>query len=157
MNFQERKNITFRLVATFLLLLSLGVTAFSLSQIIIMKPDEVILMLVAIAVAALFAILEIFVILRGWRKDSNLYKIAFNENKHINNVPLIAVIVGSAFGLGLLALAISVYLIRDTAIIKSSMLVVLSISVYLLVNCLIYYYYIFFFRNKPINLKDFIK
>ena len=157
MNFQERKNVIFRLVAATLLLVSLGVTAFSLSQIIIMKPDEVILMLIAIAVAALFALLEMFVILRGWKNESNLYKIAFNENKHINNVPLIAVIVGSAFGLGLLALAISVYLIRDTAIIKSSMLVVLSISVYLLSNCLIYFYYIFFFRNRPINLKDFIK
>lgn len=157
MNFQERKNILFRLIASSFLLISLGVTSFSLSQIIINKPDEVILMLVAIAVAALFAILEMIVILRGWKKESNLYKIAFNENKHINNVPLIAVIVGTAFGLGLLALAISVYLIRDTVIIKSSMLVVLSISVYLLVNCLIYYFFIILFRNRPINLKDFIK
>ena len=157
MNFEEKKNLTYRIIASLFLAVSLGTTIFSLAQIIILRPEEVVLMLIAVAVASLFAILEIFVILRGGKKESYLYKIAFNENKHINNVPLIAVGVGTAFGLGLLALAISVYLIRDTAIIKSSMLVVLSISVYLLVNCVIYYIYLYMFKNRPINLRDFIK
>lgn len=157
MNFVERKTLVYRFVAFTLLLISLGVTAFSLSQIIILKPEELILMLITIAICALFAILESAFILKGWKKESNLQKIAFNENSHVNNVPLIGVSVGAAFGLGLLALGISVYIIRVEPTVKASMLAVLSVSVYLLVNCLIYYIYLIMFKNRPLNLKDLIK
>ena len=157
MNFVERKTLVYRFVAFTLLLISLGVTAFSLSQIIVLRPEELILMLITIAICALFAILESVFILKGWKKESNLQKIAFNENSHVNNVPLIGVSVGAAFGLGLLALGISVYLIRVEPTVKASMLAVLSVSVYLLVNCLIYYIYLIMFKNRPLNLKDLIK
>jgi hypothetical protein len=157
MNFIERKTLIYRFVAFTLLLISLGVTSFSLSQIIVLRPEELILMLITIAICALFAILESIFILKGWKKESNLQKIAFNENSHVNNVPLIGVSVGTAFGLGLLALGISVYLIRVEPTVKASMLAVLSVSVYLLVNCLIYYIYLIMFKNRPLNLKDLIK
>ena len=157
MNFQERKNVIFRLVSGFLLLLSLGVSAFALSQVIITRPDEVPLLLIAISVVSIFAILEMIVILRGGRKESNLYKIAFNENGTINNIPLIAVYVGTGIGIGLVALGISVYCIRIESMIKCSMLVVVAISSYLLLNCLIYYIYVLMFKTREFNIKDLIK
>lgn len=157
MNFQERKNLLYRFVAAFLLLVSLGVTCFSLCLIIILHSEEIVLMLVAIAVCAVFALLEAVFILKGGKKESVLAKIAFNENSHINNIPLIAVGVGTAFGLGLLALGVSVYLIRPDVMIKSSMLVVISIATYLLVNCIIYYFYLVLFKNRPLDLRDLIK
>ena len=157
MNIQERKNLTYRIVSAFLLLVSLGVTCFSLYSIIVLHSEEIILMLVAISVCALFALLEAIFILKGGKKESVLSKIAFNENGHINNVPLIAVGIGTAFGVGLLGLGISVFLIRDTAMIKSSMLVVMSIATYLLVNCLIYFFFLILFKNRPLDLRDLIK
>ena len=157
MNFHERKNITYRLISGFLLLLSLGVSAFTLSQIIMLRPDENVLLLIAVAVVLLFALLEFVFILKGGKKDSYLYKIAFNDNGTINNVPLIAVIIGSGIGFGLLALGISVFIIRSEPMIKCSMLVVASISSYLLVNTLIYYIYMSIFKNRPFNVKDLIK
>ena len=157
MNFVEKKTLLYRFISFFLLLGSLGVTGFSLAEIILFKPEEIILMLVTIAVTALFALLESVFILKGWRKESNLQKIAFNENSHVNNIPLIGVSVGAAFGLGLLALGISVFLLREEPTVKASMLAVISVSVYLLVNCIIYYTYLIMFRNKPLNLRDLIK
>ena len=157
MNFQERKNLIFRLVSGFLLLLSLGVSAFSLSQVIITRPDEVALLLIAISVVSLFAVLEMIVMLRGGKKESNLYKIAFNDNGTINNVPLIAVYVGTGIGLGLTALGISVYCIRVEVMIRCSMLVVIAISSYLLLNCVIYYIYVLMFKTREFNIKDLIK
>ena len=157
MNFLERKTILYRIISAILLLISLGMTAFALSQIILLKPDDVVLMLIAISVTSLFAILETVFILKGGRKQSYLDKIAFNENKHVNNVPLIAVIVGTVFGFGLLSLGIAVYLTREEVLNKCAMLIVMSISVYLLVNCAIYFFYLFLFRNKPLDLRDLIK
>ena len=157
MNFNERRNIVYRLMSGFLLLLCLGVTSFALSQVIIYRPEESILLIIAIAVTLLFASLELIFILKGGRKDSNLYKIAFNENGRINNVPLIAVFVGTGLGLGLTALGIAVFFTRSEIMIKCSMLIVIAISSYLLVNCLIYYFYLLMFRNRPFDIKDLIK
>ena len=157
MNIEIRKTLTYRLVATLLLLISLGVAGFSLAETIIMRPEELALTLVAILLTAAFIILEMIFILSGWKKESNLYKIAFNENRHLNNVPLTAVIIGTALAVGLTLLGIFVFFLRAETYIKTSMLVVLTIASYLLVNCFIYYFYIILFRNRPINLRDFIE
>ena len=157
MNFIERKNITFRLIASFFLLISLGVSSYALYRIITLQPEELAIMLLAGAICVLFALGQTILILKGWKKESYLYKIAFNENKHINNVPLVAVIIGTVFGLGMLSLGLSVYFIRDVPTIKASMLAVISVGSYLTVNTIIYYIYLIMFRNREINLRDFIK
>ena len=157
MNFQERKNLLYRLISGLLLLLNLGVSAFALAEVIIFRPDENVLLIIAVIIVSLFAILEMIFILKGGKKESYLYKIAFNENSTINNVPLIAVIVGTVIGAGLIALGTSVYFIRSEVMIKCSMLIVIAISSYLLVNCLIYYFYLILFKNRPLDLKDLIK
>lgn len=157
MNFHQKRNVLFRLASGFLLLLNLGVSAFAMSQVIMLRPDDPALLIIAIGVTSVFSILEMFIILKGWKKDSYLYKIAFNDNGRVNNVPLIAVIVGTALGLGLSALGISVYILRSDVTIKCSMLIVASISSYLLVNCMSYYFYLILFRNREVNLKDLIK
>ena len=157
MNIEIRKTLTYRIVAAFLLLIGLAISGLSLAMVIIYRPEEVILTSITVVLTASFIILQMIFILVGWKKESNLYKIAFNENRHLNNVPLIAVIVGTALAVGLLILGISVYFIRPEVYIKTSMLVVITISSYLLLNCLIYYFYLIVFRNRPLNLKDLIK
>ncbi len=157
MNFEERKNVLYRLVASFLLLICFGLTFLSTFLTIKLKPEEMTMILISLILTAGIIILQTFFILKGWKKESNLYKIAFNDNKHVNNIPLIAVIVGTALGLFLLALSISVYYIREELTIKCSMLVVMTIGGYLLANCVIYLFYLILFKNRPVDLKDFIK
>lgn len=157
MNFEEKKNVIFRLIASFLLLVPLTIIILGLIHLFKTLAEGYILSIIAFMLTAAFLILETVVILMGWKKENSLAKIAFNENQNINNVSLIAVIVGTVLGVGLTALSISVYFIRDAEPFKTSMLVVLSISSYLLINCIIYFIYIFIFKKRPLNLKNFIK
>lgn len=157
MNFVEKKNLWYRLVSSFFLLLNLGVVIFSLVKIITLKPEDIPLMLIAISVTIIFILGEAFFILKGGKKESYLYKIVFNENDKINTIPLVAASIGIAFGLGLLGMSVAVYIINPDFTIKASMLVVLSIAVYLTVNCFIYFFYLLLFKKRPINIKNFIK
>ena len=157
MNFEERKNVLYRLVGAFLLLGVLALTSIAVWKVIVLKPEEMTLTLIAMVLTAAVIILQTGFLLKGWKKESNLYKIAFNDNRHVNNIPLIAVIVGTVFGAGLLALGISAYYLREELTIKCSMLVVVIIGSYLFANCLIYLLYLFLFKNRPVELKDLIK
>lgn len=158
MNITEKRNLTYRLISSIIVLLSLGLMIYTLILVIQLQPKELVLDMIAIIFAMFLLISEEIILLRGWTKDSNLYKIAFNDNTTINNIPLIAVSVGTAFGLGLLALGISVYFVRFSDIsIRTSMLVILSIAAYLLVNCIIYFFYVIYFKKREFKLEDLIK
>ena len=157
MNFEEKKNVIFRLVASILLLLPLGMIIYGLIHLFSTLAEGYIISIIAFMLTGAFLLLEMVVILKGWKKENALYKIAFNENQNINNVPLVAVIVGTIVGIGLTLLSILVYFKRGVEPIKTSMLVVLSIALYLLINCIIYFIYIFIFKKRPLNLKNFIK
>lgn len=157
MNFEEKKNVIFRLIASFLLLIPLTFIVLGLIHVFQVLAEGYIISIIAFMLTGAFLLLEIVVILKGWKKENSLYKIAFNENQNINNVPLVAVIVGSVFGTGLLALSISVYFLRNSEPFKTSMIVVLSIASYLLINCIIYFIYIFMFKKRPLDLRKFIK
>ena len=157
MNYSERRNILYRLTSVGLILISLGLDVFVLIQVLALNAEDKILSIVALALAMAFTLLEIAVTLKGWKKDSNLFKIAFNENRNINNVPLIAVIVGSVFGLGLTILSVTVYLIKQETNTKNAMLIIMAIAIYLLVNCLVYYWFLLLFRKKDLSIKDLIR
>ena len=158
MNFLERKNLTYHLLASFVLLITAGMIAFAFISVITLEKKQLLLDVFTLSLTLVFLILELYVLLRGGKKDSHLYKICFEPNGILNTIPLIAVIVGSLFGLGLLALGVSVYFVRFSDItIRNSMLVILSVAVYLLTNCLIYFLYIFMFKKRESKLEDFIK
>lgn len=157
MNFEERKNVLFRLIACFLLLIPLAIMIIGLVHIFKTLADGYILSIIALMLSIGFLALEFVVMIRGWKKESSLYKIAFNENQHVNNVPLVAVIVGTLFGAGLVALAITVFFTKNEEPSRTSMLVVLSIATYLLINCIIYFIYVVMFKKRPLDLKKFIK
>lgn len=158
MNVQERKNLTYRLLAALILLISAGMIAYAFVAIIQTEKEQLFLDILTLSTTAFFLVVELFFILKGGKKESNLYKIGFNDNGKLNNVPLIAVIVGTVFGLGLIALGVSVYFVRYNEIsIKNSMLVILSVATYLTTNCLIYYLYILMFRKRELRLEDLIK
>lgn len=158
MNISERKNLIYRLLATAILLISAVMIIYTFVVVFSVERQQLLLDVVTLSTASFFLLVEIFFILKGGKKESNLYKIGFNDNGKLNNVPLIAVMIGTVFGLGLIGLGISVYFVRyDEVTIRTSMLVILSVAVYLVTNCLIYYLYILMFRKQEVRLEDLIK
>ena len=157
MNIEQRRVLGYRFLASGLLLLPIGVMIFSLLQVIVMQPEDIALNIVALSASGVFNLFEIIVIMKGWTKESNLMKISFLENGDVNNVPLIAVIVGSVFGTGLCTLGTVVYFLNDKVSARCAMLVILTIASYLLINCIIYFIFLLFFRKREIDLRDFIK
>ena len=158
MNVSERKNLIYRLLATAILLISAVMIIYTFVVVFSVERQQLLLDVVTLSTASFFLLVEIFFILKGGKKESNLYKIGFNDNGKLNNVPLIAVMIGTVFGLGLIGLGISVYFVRyDEVTIRTSMLVILSVAVYLVANCLIYYLYILMFRKQEVRLEDLIK
>ena len=158
MNFTERKNLTYRLLASLILLITAGLVIYAFIAVLRSEKQQLLLDIVTLSLTSLFLVLELVQILRGGKKESYLYKIAFEPNGTINTVPVIAVIVGTFFGVGLLALGVSVYFVRFNEVtIRNSMLVVLCVGVYLVTNCLIYYLYLIMFKKRETKLEDFIK
>ena len=157
MNIQQRRVIAWRLISSFILLIDVAIAIYSLIQSILFNTEDKVITIIALIATTLFCLFEIVIILIGGKKVSNLQKIAFTETDAVNNVPLIAVIVGSVFGIGLVALSISVYFIREEINIKIAMLVILSIGVYLLLNCIVYYLYLIFFRKREFNIRNLLK
>ena len=158
MNISERKNLIYRLLASAILLISAGMIIYSFIVVFNVEHEQLLLDVITLSTASFFLIVELFFILKGGKKESNLYKIGFNDNGKLNNVPLIAVIVGAVFGLGLIALGVSVYFVRyEEVTIRTSMLIILSVAVYLLTNCLIYFLYILMFKKREVRLEDLIK
>ena len=158
MNIQERKNLTYRILASLILLISVAMIIYAFLVVLQVEREQLFLDILTLSTTAFFLLVELFLILKGGKKESNLYKIGFNDNGKLNNVPLIAVGIGLVFGLGLIAMGVSVYFVRySETSIRTSMLVVLSVAVYLVTNCLIYLLYILMFRKREVRLEDLIK
>ena len=157
MNIEERKNLTFRLVSAFMILLDLGFDAYVASYLFVTPSQNQIVSIVACLFAAVMMIFEIIIILRGWKKESAMYKIAFNPNGRVNNVPLIAVSIFCAFGVGLIIMGSLLNVMKHVEPNVSSSLSILVIAVYLVTNCLIYYFYCLMFKKREVKLEDLIK
>lgn len=155
---QENLNLLNRIITSLILLTSIGLSAFSIVQIFQMMPENKTLDFVALFGVSFFCLFEIVVIMRRWKKESYMYKIAFDEKgDHFNTVALIAVIIGTIFGLGISIIGLYLFLSREDIQTKCNVLIILSIGYYLFINCVCYYIYILMFRKKPFKIEDLIK
>lgn len=158
MNLTERRNLLYRLLAALILLITAGMITFAFINVIKYETKQLALDILTLSLTSFFLLAEIVLILKGWKKDSLLYKICFEKNGKITTIPLVGVIIGTLFGLGLIALGVSVYFVRfDEVTIRISMLVILSVAVYLVTNCIIFYLYLIMFKKRDLKLEDFIK
>ena len=158
MNIRVRKIKLYRLSAALLLLASLGLTAFSLAKVILARPENIVLDLIALSLTAVFAIAQIIFILRGGKKESHLLDIAFNTDGTINKIFLIFVLVGVTLGISLDILTIVVLLTRiNTITVFCSMFIIMAIASYLLLNCFIYLIFVFLFKKRELTLEDYAK
>lgn len=158
MNFRVRKIKIYRLMSSLLLLLSVGLTAFCLSQVILSWLENIALDIIALALTGSFAIAQIIFILRGGKKESHLLDIALNTDGTINKVFLVFVLVGLALGLGLDILTIVVIFTRvNTLQVLCSMYIIMAIATYLLLNCIIYIIFVLLFKKRELTLEDYAK
>ena len=157
MNAAERKIVTFRLISSFMILLNLGFTIFVMYYSITNISQNQTVNIVSCVFSSLLMIFEIIFILRGWKKESQMYKIAFNTNERINNVPLIAISVFFVFGLGLIILSALLNVYKHFEPNISTSFSILNIAIYLVINCLIYYLYCLMYKKREVNLRSLIK
>lgn len=157
MNRIQRKNLIYRLISSSFLLIFVGALSVAFYKVIIYSPEAIILDYIAFILTALFAILQMIFILKGWKKDSHLYDIIFNKNETRNNVPFIAVIIGTVISIGLTVLAVVLYFQKSEVEIKCNLIIIATISLYLLTNCAIYFLYLIMFRKRTFKLEDLIK
>ena len=157
MNIEERKNLTYRLISFVLILCSLGFTIFALAHLFYKDPSDKTFTAIGLIIVIFFAILELFFLIRHPKKESIMYQIAFNDNGNINNVPLIAVGIGTGLGVVLISLGSVLYFKESDLEVICAMMFVLSVGIYLLINCVVYYLYVFIFKKRPLNLRDLIK
>ena len=157
MNAAERKIVSFRLISSFLILLNLGFAIFVMYYSIINISQNQTVNIVSCVFSSLLMIFEVIFILKGWKKESQMYKIAFNTNERINNVPLIAISVFFVFGLGLIILSTLLNVYKHFEPNISTSFSILNIAIYLVVNCLIYYLYCLMYKKREVNLRSLIK
>lgn len=157
MNASEKKIVTFRLISSFMILLNLGFTIFVMYYSITNISQNQTVNIVSCVFSSLLMIFEIIFVLRGWKKESQIYKIAFNTNESINNVPLIAISVFFVFGLGLIILSALLNVYKHFEPNISTSFSILNIAIYLVINCLIYYLYCLMYKKREVNLRSLIK
>lgn len=158
MNIRLRKIRLYRLIASTLLLCSIGLSAFCVVKVILARPEKIVLDCIALSLAIAFAIGQIVLILASWKKESALLDIAFNTDNTVNKVALVIVLFGTALAIGLDILTLVVLFTRDnTLTVYCSMLIIMSIATYLFVNCLVYLAFTFIFRKKELTLEDYAK
>ena len=157
MNAAERKIVSFRLISSFMILLNLGFAIFVMYYSITNISQNQTVNIVSCVFSSLLMIFEVIFILKGWKKESQMYKIAFNTNERINNVPLIVISVFFVFGLGLIILSTLLNVYKHFEPNISTSFSILNIAIYLVVNCLIYYLYCLMYKKREVNLRSLIK
>lgn len=158
MNIRARKIKLYRIIASLLLVISIGLTSFCLYKVIAARPENIVLDLIALSLTIVFAIAQIILILRDGKKESHLLDIAFNTDGTINKVFLVFVLVGTTVGLGLDILSLVILFTREnTSNVFCSMFIIIAISSYLLLNCLIYLLFCLLFKKRELTLEDYAK
>ena len=138
--------------------MSIGLSSFALAKVIMSKPEKLIIDCIALGLVIAFAIGQIILILRGWKKESHLIDIAFNTDYMVNKLALVLVIIGTSVAVGLNILTIVVLCTRDnTPAVINSMFIIMSISTYLLLNCCSYFLFVILFKKRELTLEDYAK
>ena len=132
----------FRLILLGLILLFLGLGAFTTAELAIYQPDDYIFSIVVVSVTMLFSLFEAFLTIKNYKKEIALTSVGFTSRGNFNPIPMIAVFAGLILSIGLCVTGITFCFIREDMTIKCNALVILLIGVYLLINCVFYIVFI---------------
>ena len=144
----EKQHLTFKLVLLGLLFVSLGVPVLTMLALFAYLPEDYVLSLIVVIITTLFILFEMIMTLINIKKPLAIYRIAMTEKGLLNPIPLIAVIIGLLIGLSLSILGVVLFFIRSEPVIKCNSLVILTIGLYLLINCVFYIIFVLFLRKR---------
>ena len=155
---EEAKKIKlFRLLAISLLLIPLGISIWFLIYYVTTDINSYGLHTFTTGVLIFFLVLQIILLIKNMKKQMVIYDIAFNENKSVNRTALIFVSVGAGIGLILSATTTALYFVLSEAQQKTTMLLLLSIFVFLFINAGIFLLFTLFFKQKDFKVEDLLK
>ena len=148
MDKMSKFNLAFRLVLIGLLLLFYGMSAFSIFTIMSNTPEDYIFSLVVISVALLFATFELVMNLLHIKRSLSILKIGITERGQINPIPMIAIIASLVLAFGVTTFGLVMYFVKNELVIKCNALVITSIGLFLLINCVFYLIVILLAKKK---------
>ena len=143
-------NVKMRWLLVFFICVSLAFNAYALSYIFIYRYEDYIFSGVVVILASVFAIFEIALTLVNYHKRMILYKLGFSDNGFVNPIMMLTAHMCALIGLGLTVTGVVIFLIKDDISIRGNSLVILSIGIYVLINCVFYYFFILF-NKKNLN------
>lgn len=152
-----KKTKLFRLIATLLLLIPLGIAIWFLIMFVKSDAASFGLHIFTSAVVIFFLTFQIFLLLRNIKKDLIIYYIAFNENKSVNKTALIFVSIGAVLGLAVSIISGVFYFIVTQPGQKEAMLLLFEIFIFLLVNTGLFLLFTLMFKQKEFKIEDLLK
>ena len=150
MDIIKKQNLLFRLVLCGLVLLCVGISTLAILALVAYKPEDFIFSLVVVVIAIVFELFEIIMTLVNIKKVLSLLKIGFTDRGYVNPIPMIAILIGLVIGFAMTVTGIVLFFVRPEPIIKCNSLVILSIGIYLLLNCVFYVIFVLV-SKKHIN------
>ena len=148
MGITTKQHLTFRLVLVGLLLLSLLIPVLTILALNAFRPDDFVFSLIVIIITIVFILFEMIMTLINIKKPLAIYRIGFTDRGLFNPIPLIAVIMGLVIAVSLSLLGTILFFVKSEEIIKCNSLVILSIGMYLLENCIFYIAFVLFVKNQ---------
>lgn len=152
-----KKIKAYRLIATLLLLLPLGITIWFMIMFAKSDASSFGLHIFTSGVIIFVILLQIFLLLKNMKKDIIIYYIAFNENKKVNKTALIFVSVGAFLGLAVSIISGVFYFFLNQPGQKETMLLLFEIFIFLLVDTGLFLLLTLMFRQKEFKVEDLLK
>ena len=140
--------LVFKITLIGLLFLTLCVPVLTILALFAYTPEDYVFSLVVVILTIMFIVFQMIMVIINIKKPLAIYRLGFTDRGLINPIPLIAVIIGLLLGLTLSLLGSILFFIKAEPVIKCNSLVILSIGLYLLVNCVFYIIFVLALRGK---------
>jgi len=122
-----------------------------------LKPEDIALYLAADFILCFLTIFETIFLLKNIKNDLIINTLVFNHNKKVNRPMAVITSIGLAIGIGLLTFGLIALNTNDNILFQVASVVGIPIAAYLVINCAIYFSYLFLYKEKPLKLEDLLK
>lgn len=155
----KTKNILFRLGLSLFLLGTFAVLFLLIIGLINLNSNnEYLINIIGLVGVGIFLLIEVVMLLVNLKKQIIFHAVVFNEhNSTINWPAFIVANIGLAIGLAISIVSGILYFTTSDLVIKTSVMVLIPIGLFLVFNCIAYNVYVLMFKVKKVKLEDLIK
>ena len=159
MNNFVKKNVIFRLISGFVMLMVTSLMVFFFVETIkVNKSGDYVINLFGLGGMTIFSLIETILLFKNCKKSIIFHPIIFNEHNSTINWPAFIVDnIGLAIGLAIEIVSLILFSTTKDLIVKTSTMVLIPLGAFLIVNCLIYNVHLILFMERKIKIKDLIK